>query len=75
LAYIHANGLFLDVIENYYFGSHIGSIKLNALFSHVFDQNDFHVLMMSFRNILMQYKVKTGKVPFPMIDNFYEQLK
>jgi len=29
---IHSEGLFLDIIENHYYGSHVSANKLGALF-------------------------------------------
>lgn len=61
----HANGLFYDVMEHYYFGSHITTAKIHSLFVHAFKMDDFSLFLEEFRKRMLWYKIKTGQVPFP----------
>lgn len=67
---IHSDGLFLDIIESHYFGSHISTKKLDSLFRHAFKESNYFANLEKLKNSMRLYKATNGLSPFPNADNF-----
>ena len=57
---IHSNGLFIDVLETYYYGSHITTEKIQLLFEHILELECFFDSLDKIRDSMRLYKIKTG---------------
>lgn len=66
---VYGSGLFLRVISEHYFGTHISTEKLKQLFSGLIVQDNFLAKLVLFRNAMAEYKRRTGKAPFPNAKN------
>jgi hypothetical protein len=71
--HLHQSGLFLNVIERFYFGSHVGTGKLLALFKDVIHNQAYEEYMVRLKQKLVAYKVRTGKFAFPNAKNLLGQ--
>lgn len=65
LEHIHASGLFLNIIETFYYGSYVTTSKLQALFADVINGSDTEGKLSKLRDSLVVYRARTGKFAFP----------
>jgi hypothetical protein len=73
LEHVYSSGLFLDIMENYYFGSYVTTAKLQAIFMDMLHSNiDLQSELARLRNKLIAYRIKNGKFAFPNVRRLQE---
>ncbi len=71
----HSNGVFLDIMETYYYGSHITTPQIGQLFEHLFHMRNNCIFLHKFKDSLKMYRIKTGKSPFPNAKRLMNKMK
>jgi hypothetical protein len=69
LEHVYESGLFLNVIETYYYGSHLTTRKLWHLFQDFVNGDQFSQQLIRLRDSIVEYRLRTGKFAFPNVKN------